>query len=165
MKEFITAALLCDAASSALAAEVTTNFNAARIQVVEGKVTSTIGCDVLPSSADVAKMVLQELENQKAAIGAARQIALLPAQGKTDPTALKISFDVNVIYEIYNAVDGPRASAIEVVDKVWSGAAQVFPGEAEIQPWTADVGCGDGVTYAVQDIIKQSVMAVAKRMK
>ena len=110
-------------------------------------------------------MVLQELENQKAAIGAARQIALLPAQGKTDPTALKISFEVSAIYEIYNAVDGPRASAIEVADKVWSGATQVFPGEAELQPRAADVGCGHDVTYAVQDIIKQTVMAVAKRMK
>ncbi len=165
MKNMVAALALCVVSGAAWAAEMAPNFKASRIQVVEGSVSATIGCDVLPSNADVARMALDVLESQKAAIGEARQITLLPTGGKPDPAALKIAFDIHVVYEIYNSTDGPRASEIDAADKVWSGASQVYPGEVELQPWNTDVGCGDDVTYAVQDIVKQSILSLTKRMK
>lgn len=165
MKKIIAAVALCLISGGVFAADVTPNFKAARVQILEGKVDATIGCDVLPTGAEVAQMALDNLAGQRKLIGEARQVALLAPKAMSDAAALKMSFDINVIYVIYNSTDGPRASQIEVGEKIWSGASQVFPGEVEPETWTADVGCGDDVVSAVQDIIKQSVVAVAARMK
>ena len=149
------------ASTAAQAAE----YTAPRIQVLKGAITSTYGCDAIPSHADIAAYAATSLSAAQAKAGVSKPVAVRAAGGAVDAAALKVAFDLDVAFLTDNANDGPRTYMVGLADKFWTGRDPLLPDAPEMLYWDVDAGCGYELTHSIHQIIDERTGVLAAKIK
>lgn len=147
------------------AAAEAADLSAPRIQVLEGRIAATFDCDAIPSSAEIAAHVAKTLAAEQQKAGVSRPVALLAAGQAIDPKALKIAFDLDVVFNVDNFDDGPRSHAIGLADKFWTGGDPTSAQGAAPLYWNVDAGCGYDLTDSIYKIIVERTQGLVAALK
>lgn len=147
------------------AAAAAPDYRAAVVDIGEGRIRASYECELMPTPADIAGFALAAFEAQKKSQALAQDFRLFPKTAAVDPRSLKIAFDVEVPFVLYDAMDGPRSKIIGLGEKIWSGAAAEFEGEPKLVYWEVDVGCGQDLIDALQSVIKDEVRVLTSVLK